>query len=629
MGETVSVGSTWRIYKGFEPVSQRRVLLKAIPKDVLERSGSAARLRNEVRAAGALEHPGIVRVYGCGDEAGLFYVVMEYADGWHLKERFRVPVPDAVNLSEQLLEALDHAHEVGIIHGKIMPSNLLLTGKGQLRIINFGVTSVESGSPNFQSPEQFKKLPVDRRSDVFSAGLIFYELLTGAHPFPGPPEEVARRVCEQKERPPSQVNSAVLPAFDEVSAKALAKSVEARYPTARAFCDGIRRAFAQEHGANLSRGVSHETIVAFTSSITPRIERQAEPVAPRPEPSRPVAQPPDPPRYNPPQPDPALRPPSTEPVRPLQSVRSSAVPAPPALNPQVAVPQPKPQAPPVVKQGPAAAKLSPQIASRFEHLLGKQPETLAGYLQDASPELDRVLPAFVSTVRAVIGMYEAKEKSDALIPQNIHFDQLGKATIQTAPASAVQGTMLMSNPRYAAPELFSESSGASDGTALAAGIYGLGMIFYEIVLGKRLFQKIFPEQRNDLDWMRWHADLDNKAPALKSLVPDCPAALSDLLESMMEKHAEKRAADLSDILSRLRGVAQRANKTVVLQRPAEVVEAPAADSPVRRQGRWLNLLLFLLLVLGLGWVGLRLWQDPEFLQKVYTQITSYFSRLFQ
>ena len=83
-----------------------------------------------------------------------------------------------------------------------------------------------------------------------------------------------------------------------------------------------------------------------------------------------------------------------------------------------------------------------------------------------------------------------------------------------------------------------------------------------------MFEQNFPDQRNDIDWMRWHADLESKAPPLKSLLPDCPAALSDLLESMMEKHVEKRPTDLNEILGRLRSVAQRANKTVVLQRPA-------------------------------------------------------------
>ena len=133
--------------------------------------------------------------------------------------------------------------------------------------------------------------------------------------------------------------------------------------------------------------------------------------------------------------------------------------------------------------------------------------------------------------------------------------------------------------------------------------------------------------------MRWHADLESKAPPLKTLLPDCPAALSDLLESMMDKHVEKRPADLNEILGRLRSVAQRANKTVVLQRPAAPSGTPAPEAahvtPAKRKTSWLNPILFLLLVSGLGWVGYRVWQDPDFLNQVVRQVTSFFSGLAQ
>jgi len=285
-----------------------------------------------------------------------------------------------------------------------------------------------------------------------------------------------------------------------------------------------------------------------------------------------------------------------------------------------------------IKPTPAAAQVTPEMAARLEQLLGKQPPTLAGYLQDSTPELDRVVSAFVSTVRALIAIDEAKGKSDALIPQNIHFDQLGKATIQAPPSSSAQATTVMSNPRYAAPEMFSEKAAAADSSTNAANVYALGVMFYEILLGRTLFERTFPDQRNDIDWMRWHADLESKAPALKSLLPDCPAALSDLLESMMEKHVEKRPTDLNEILGRLRSVAQRANKTVVLQRPA-AAEAPVPASgnvsPAKRKMNWLNPILFLLVVGGLGWVGYRVWQDPDFLNQVVRQVTSFFSGLAQ
>lgn len=638
---TIALGSRWRIYKGFDPASQLKVALKAIPKDILEQSGNFPQLRSEIRAAGVLEHPGIVRVYGYGEEAGLFYVVMEQADGWHLKERFRVPLPDAVNLSEQLLDALDYAHGLGVVHGGIKPSNLLLTGNGQLRIINFGLTKSADESPNYKSPEQLKKTPFDRRSDIFSTGMVFYELLTGAYPFAGPAHEITQRICDGKERPPSEVNSAVLPAFDEVTTKALAKIPDARYSTARAFGDGIRRAFASAHDSQLSRRVSNETIVAFTA---PRREPEHEPAAVTPSttPSKssftpvsvaPLAPPPVQAAPPPVQTPPAVRPstPASVPTPPVPVQRTPIPEFKPEPKP-IPRPDPKPEIKPAIKPTPAA-QVTPEMAARLEQLLGKQPPTLAAYLQDDTPELDRVVSAFVSTVRALIAVNEAKGRSDALIPQNIHFDQVGKATIQAPPSSSAQATTVMSNPRYAAPEMFSEKAAAGESSTNAANVYALGVMFYEILLGRKVFEHNFPDQRNDIDWMRWHADLESKAPALKSLLPDCPAALSDLLESMMEKHVEKRPTDLNEILGRLRSVAQRANKTVVLQRPAAqeagpVVEASHA-SPVKRKTNWLNPILFLLLVGGLGWVGYRVWQDPDFLNQVVRQVTAFISGLAQ
>ncbi len=615
---TVAVGPVWRIYKGVDASSQSGVVLKAVPKDVFERHGSSLQFQRGAREASSLQHPGIVQVYGCGEDAGLLYIVMEEASGWHLKERFRVPVPDAVNLSGQLLDALDYAHGMGIAHGAIKPSNLLLTGKGQLRIINFGIARIGEQVSSYMSPEQLKKLPLDRRSDIFSAGAIFYELLTGAHPFAGQGQDLIRRVSDEKERPPSQVNPAVPDRFDEVCAAALAKSAEARYATARAFSDAIRRAFASAASADeahRSGRVSHETIAAFRSA--PSVLAADSGLGSRPkEPPKPVPLPAPPSSFraaSPPPPAPSQGALASE-LKPAPKIEIKARPAP--------VPSPAPG------PSPAPANVTPQVAARLEQILGKQPENLAGYLKDNPPDLDQVVPAFVATVRALIAMYEAKGRNDALIPQNIKFDLLGKATIRTVPASAAAATTVMGNPRYAAPEMFLEKGG-SDSNLPAANVYALGVMFYEILLGRKLFEQAFPDQRSDIDWMRWHADLGSKAQPLKSLLPDCPTALSDLLEGMMEKHVEKRTTDLNEILTRLRNVAQRANKTVVLQRPAAAVKRSAAGASSPRKASWTNLFLFLVLLLTLGWVGYMLWQDPNLPRDLWQTVVSVVTRLTQ
>jgi len=168
--------------------------------------------------------------------------------------------------------------------------------------------------------------------------------------------------------------------------------------------------------------------------------------------------------------------------------------------------------------------------------------------------------------------------------------------------------------------MFSEKPGGNaDSGITAAQIYALGVMFYEILLGKRLFAKSFAEQRSELDWMRWHADPESKAPTLKSLLPDYPTALSDLIESMMDKAPEKRPADLNTILTRLRSIAQRANKTVVLskkmpekaRRPASSLDLAPAP-PKSHTGVWV---LAVLAVLAAGG-GFWLWQNPDFVRTV-------------
>lgn len=602
---TLAVGLRWRIYRGFDPVLRRSVALKAIPKDLLDSYGAAmiARVQNEARAATCLNHPGIVGVYGCGEDSDLAFIAMEYVEGWRLKERFRVPVADAVNLIVQLLEALDYAHDQGIVHLEIKPSNLLLTSKGQLRITNFGVARLDAGTPDYMSPEQIMGLPVDRRSDVFSAGIVFYELLTGVSPFPGPPQDLVDRVCKDKQRPPSEVNRKVPRVFDRVCAKSLAKAVDDRYPTAQAFCDGIRGANFEAAAGPLTGVISNETVVACASGFT---EAESDSGA---RPGSKVG-------------SEALSP---EPARVPLQVRSSAAPATATPIERNLSPELKPQAKIDLKQRSVPIEVAPDKVSRLEELLGKQPDSLAGYLKDSPPELEEVIHAFVASVQALIAMGAANGKNEALIPQSICFDWVGKATIRASQLTVTHGTRdMVSNPRYAAPEMFAEKDMGGDSMIAAAHVYALGVMFYEILLGRKLFEKTFAKQRTDLDWLRWHADLESKAPRLKSLLPDCPAGLSDLLESMMEKHAEKRTTDLEAILSCLRDIARRANKTIVLRMPTAPAKATAKPHSISRKKGWKmgwkKLAVLLLLVLALAAGAIVIWQTPGLYRELISRL---------
>ena len=716
--KTLRLGSMWRTYKGVDPILRRNVALKAVSKELLSSRDSAgmARLQNEAGAAASLKHPGVVRVFGYDEDAGLAFVVMEYVEGRSLKERFQAPVGDAVALMVQLLEALSYAHDQGVVHRALKPSNLMLTSEGQLRVADFGVPRLDASPTNYMSPEQFIRAQVDRRSDIFSAGVIFYELLTGVNPFAGPAQDLINRVCNDKEGPPSEINSKVPSGFDPVCAKALAKVVHDRYLTARAFSDAVRSAFEAAFGTAPSKLISPETVIAGTAQpedqsaagpgsepaglsgggsrwddgtlqevekrlaafIGPvagvivqkaastatdlnqiytlaaqSLEREEErraflagrlATAPSPAPrppevslqipkqdlpvkampigrdptSEPKPAPKPPPR---PEPSPA-RPDLKSGPRPAfqPEAKSSAEPgSKPSLE---STPKPEPNA--EVKPRPAPPQSPPpEKTDRLEELLGKQPETLAGYLKDSPAQVETVIHAFVATVEGLAATYAASAKIEPLTPQSISFDRIGKATIRAARPITHGTGGVVNNPRYAAPEVFAEKGGAESTTA-GADVYALGAMFYEILLGRTLFSKSFGELQSDLDWLSWHADLERKAPPLKSLLPDCPAALSDLLESMMEKHAEKRTTDVQTILQRLRSVAQRANRTVVLSRPAaprrttaspgtkvapEPVKVPISTSSRQRKkgGKRLALVLLLLVLIV---CGVLVWLEP-------------------
>ncbi len=236
--------------------------------------------------------------------------------------------------------------------------------------------------------------------------------------------------------------------------------------------------------------------------------------------------------------------------QPVSEPSGGKVNAEPAVGPKVPDPSPAEQE---------------DLVSRLEGLLGKQAPNMAGYLGNDPAAVEQVIHPFIASVEALVRLYEAKGKTNGLTPQSIQFDRMGKATIQTPSATTLQRTMLvgaMGSPRYASPEILADKVSVGDSTPAKADIYALGFIFYEILLGRKAFETAFP-LKSDLDWLRWHADITKKPPSLKSLAEDHPIALSDLLQSMMEKDTAKRAGDPSAILAKLKAVAQQASRTVV------------------------------------------------------------------
>ena len=197
-------GAMGVVYEAFDPMIKRRVALKTIRPDQLatERPDDVvARFRREAQAAGRLSHPNIVSIYDCDEDNGTWFIAMEFVDGRDLKERFaadeRFRPADIERIMAQILAALDYSHRMGVVHRDIKPANVFILADGSVKVADFGIAHIESsnltqvgtvvGTPNYMSPEQIMGLPVDGRSDIFSAGVILYQFLTGERPSTGSP----------------------------------------------------------------------------------------------------------------------------------------------------------------------------------------------------------------------------------------------------------------------------------------------------------------------------------------------------------------------------------------------------------------------------------------------------------
>jgi serine/threonine-protein kinase len=285
--EVLGKGAMGVVYKAFDPNIRRTVALKTIRKELIDDDDRAAsmlaRFKNEAQAAGRLSHPGIVAVYEYGEEAELAYIAMEYVQGNPLREYFnrgtRFEDRDAVSIMAQLLDALAYAHEQGVYHRDVKPANLIVMTNGRLKVADFGIARIDSsnltqigaimGTPGYMAPEQYAGADVDWRADVFSAGVVFYQLLTGVKPFAGSAESIAYKVCYETPPTPSQADPERIQAkYDAVVMRAIAKKPEARFATAQAFRTALLTAYA----APVSPTVSEETVITEIIPTTIRME---------------------------------------------------------------------------------------------------------------------------------------------------------------------------------------------------------------------------------------------------------------------------------------------------------------------------------------------------------------------
>jgi eukaryotic-like serine/threonine-protein kinase len=284
--EVLGKGAMGIVYKAFDPNIRRTVAIKTIRKELIDDDRShtmLARFKNEAQAAGRLSHPGIVAVFEYGEEGDLAYIAMEYVQGNSLREYFnrntRFEDRDVVSITAQLLEALAYAHEQGVYHRDIKPANLIIMTSGKLKIADFGIARIDSsnltqigaimGTPGYMAPEQYAGSDVDWRADLFSSGVVLYQLLTGVKPFTGSTESIAYKVCYEDSPPPSQLDpERVSSRYDEVVARAMAKKREDRFQNALKF----RAALLDAYAAPVAATVSEETIITEIIPTTIRIE---------------------------------------------------------------------------------------------------------------------------------------------------------------------------------------------------------------------------------------------------------------------------------------------------------------------------------------------------------------------
>lgn len=250
-------GAMGVVYKAHDPVLDRTVALKtiALDEEAQDREEYHARFFQEAKAAARLNHPALITIYDFGEEGSLAYMAMELVDGSELAERMEkapISIREAVMIAEQVAEGLAFAHDNGVIHRDIKPGNIMLLPRGRIKIMDFGIARLKVsdlktqlgtrlGTPKYMSPEQIGGGKLDHRTDIFSLGIVLYEMLTGIKLFKGDSlTQVMHNVASFDPPPPSRIKPGVPPLLDLVVKRAMEKKPAARYASAWEMVDDLR-----------------------------------------------------------------------------------------------------------------------------------------------------------------------------------------------------------------------------------------------------------------------------------------------------------------------------------------------------------------------------------------------------
>ena len=258
-------GAMGLVYEGRDPNLDRRVAIKTIKVENLSDEAAAeyeVRFRTEARSAARLQHPNIVSVYDSDRDIDIAFLVMEFVEGDDLKHHLDkgevYTLQQTLSIMSDLLSALEYAHQQKIVHRDIKPANLLVQASGSIKLADFGVARIQDsgdatrtqgsivGTLKYMSPEQLEGRPIDARADLFAAGVVLYQLLTGQRPFDGDTDfAVIQKIVNHTPAAPTSYNPKLPPAIDAVVAKALAKSRDMRYVSALNFSAALQAACTQ------------------------------------------------------------------------------------------------------------------------------------------------------------------------------------------------------------------------------------------------------------------------------------------------------------------------------------------------------------------------------------------------
>ena len=285
--DKIGVGGMADVYLGEDTLLGRQVAIKVLHANFANDDEFVTRFKREAQAAGKLNHPNIVNMYDVGFDQDLHYIIMEYVNGETLKEYItrhgRLSIDEAVKFTIAIAEGLEHAHTMGIVHCDIKPHNVIITQTGRVKVTDFGIaramnatntvmyTNSILGSAHYLSPEQASGKPVDGNTDIYSLGVVLYEMLTGRVPFEGEtPIAVALKHVREKVAPPTRYNPSIPPLLEAVVMKALSKKPADRFNSISDMISDLRLS----QGFTMGKTQRHEPY-DFATQMIPVVDPEA------------------------------------------------------------------------------------------------------------------------------------------------------------------------------------------------------------------------------------------------------------------------------------------------------------------------------------------------------------------